>query len=90
MSRSVVRDDAAAAADAPPTAHGHGVYLRSLTKSTAPGLRIGAIVARGAALARLTACRAAADFFVSGPLQEAALEIVHCAGLGPPPAASSA
>lgn len=57
--------------------HGHVVYLRSLTKSTAPGLRIGAIVARGAALARLTACRAAADFFVSGPLQEAALEIVH-------------
>lgn len=57
--------------------NGHVVYLRSLTKSTAPGLRIGAIVARGAALARLTACRASADFFVSGPLQEAALEIVH-------------
>lgn len=57
--------------------HGHCVYLRSLTKSTAPGLRIGAIVARGAALARLTACRAAAEFFVSGPLQEAALEVVH-------------
>ena len=37
--------------------HGHCVYLRSLTKSTAPGLRIGAIVARGAALARLTASR---------------------------------
>lgn len=57
--------------------HGHCVYLRSLTKSTAPGLRVGAIVARGAALARLTACRAAAEFFVSGPLQEAALEVVH-------------
>jgi DNA-binding transcriptional MocR family regulator len=60
--------------------HGHCVYLRSLTKSTAPGLRIGAIVARGAALARLTACRAAAEFFVSGPLQEAALEVVHSPG----------
>jgi DNA-binding transcriptional MocR family regulator len=59
--------------------NGHCVYLRSLTKSTAPGLRIGAIVARGAALARLTATRAAADFFVSGPLQETALEIVYSA-----------
>ncbi len=57
--------------------NGHCVYLRSLTKSTAPGLRIGAIVARGAALARLTATRAAADFFVSGPLQETAFDIVH-------------
>jgi DNA-binding transcriptional MocR family regulator len=57
--------------------NGHCVYLRSLTKSTAPGLRIGAIVARGAALARLTATRAAADFFVSGPLQETALDLVY-------------
>jgi DNA-binding transcriptional MocR family regulator len=57
--------------------HGHCVYLRSLTKSVAPGLRIGAIVARGAALARLTASRAGAEFFVSGPMQEAALEVVH-------------
>lgn len=60
--------------------HGHCVYLRSLTKSTVPGLRIGAIVARGAALARLTACRAATEFFVAGPLQEAALEVVHSPG----------
>jgi DNA-binding transcriptional MocR family regulator len=57
--------------------HGHCVYLRSLTKSTAPGLRIGAIIARGAALARLTASRAVTEFFVSGPMQEAALEVVH-------------
>ena len=57
--------------------HGHCVYLRSLTKSTAPGLRIGAIVARGAALARLTASRVVTEFFVSGPMQEAALEVVH-------------
>ena len=57
--------------------HGHCVYLRSLTKSTAPGLRIGAIVARGAALARLTASRVVNEFFVSGPMQEAALEVVH-------------
>lgn len=57
--------------------NGHCVYLRSITKSTAPGLRIGAIVARGAALSRLTACRMAAEFFVSGPLQETALEILQ-------------
>jgi len=57
--------------------HGHCVYLRSLTKSTAPGLRIGAIVARGAALARLAASRVVAEFFVAGPIQEAALEVVH-------------
>lgn len=57
--------------------NGHCVYLRSITKSTAPGLRIGAIVARGAALSRLTACRMAAEFFVSGPLQETALEILR-------------
>jgi DNA-binding transcriptional MocR family regulator len=57
--------------------HGHCVYLRSLTKSTAPGLRIGAIVARGAALARLRASRVVNEFFVSGPIQEAALEVVH-------------
>jgi len=55
---------------------GHVVYLRSLTKSAAPGLRIGAIVARGAALARLLAARTIADFFISGPIQEAALELV--------------
>ncbi len=57
--------------------NGHCIYLRSLTKSSAPGLRIGAIVARGAALTRLTASRAITDFFVPGPIQEAALELVH-------------
>ena len=55
---------------------GHVVYLRSLTKSSAPGLRVAAIGARGAAGARLRGARIADDFFVSGPLQEAALEIV--------------
>lgn len=57
--------------------NGHVVYLRSLTKSAAPGLRIGAICARGAALNRLTASRVIADFFVSGPMQETALEVVN-------------
>jgi DNA-binding transcriptional MocR family regulator len=55
---------------------GHVVYIRSLTKSAAPGLRVAAIGARGAAGARLRGARIVDDFFVSGPLQEAALEIV--------------
>lgn len=57
-------------------ADGHVVYLRSLTKSAAPGLRIGAIIAKGAALARLLAARTIGDFFISGPIQETALELV--------------
>jgi DNA-binding transcriptional MocR family regulator len=55
---------------------GHIVYVRSLTKSVAPGLRVAAVGARGAAGARLRGARIVDDFFVSGPLQEAALEIV--------------
>jgi DNA-binding transcriptional MocR family regulator len=55
---------------------GHVVYVRSLTKSAAPGLRIAAVGARGAAGARLRAVRLVDDLFVSGPLQEAALELV--------------
>jgi DNA-binding transcriptional MocR family regulator len=55
---------------------GHVVYLRSLTKSAAPGLRIAAIGARGAAGARLRAARVLDDFFVAGPMQQAALEFV--------------
>lgn len=56
--------------------HGHVVYVRSLTKPAAPGLRVGALCARGAAFARLRGARAADDFYVSGPLQEAALQFV--------------
>jgi DNA-binding transcriptional MocR family regulator len=56
------------------------IYLRSLTKSAAPGLRVAAIGARGAAGARLRGARIVDDFFVSGPLQEAALEIVSSPG----------
>jgi DNA-binding transcriptional MocR family regulator len=55
---------------------GHVVYLRSLTKSAAPGLRVAAIGARGPAGARLRAARLLDDFFVSGPLQQATLEFV--------------
>jgi DNA-binding transcriptional MocR family regulator len=52
------------------------VYVTSLTKPAAPSLRIGAIVARGPVMARMRAVRAVDDFFVTRPLQEAAVELV--------------
>ena len=55
---------------------GHVVYLRSLTKAAAPGLRLAAVAARGQAGARLRAARVVDDFFVSGVLQEAALDLL--------------
>jgi DNA-binding transcriptional MocR family regulator len=58
---------------------GHVVYVRSLTKSAAPGLRVAAVSARGAAGARLKDARIIDDFFVSGPLQHATLELVSTA-----------
>jgi DNA-binding transcriptional MocR family regulator len=67
------RRPAPLAADDP---DGHVVLLRSLTKVAAPGLRIAMVAARGAAGARLRAMRHVDDFFVSGPLQQAALELV--------------
>ena len=81
----IIEDDWArdlAIEGAPPTTmashdlNGHVVYLRSLTKSAAPGLRVAAIGARGAAGARLRTARVRDDFFVSGPLQEAALDFL--------------
>ncbi len=56
---------------------GHVVHLTSLSKVAAPSLRIGALVARGPAAARLTALRAVDDFFVPVPLQEAAVELLR-------------
>jgi DNA-binding transcriptional MocR family regulator len=55
---------------------GHVIYIRSLTKAAAPGLRIGAVAARGAAGARIRSARVVDDFIVAGPLQEAALDLV--------------
>lgn len=59
---------------------GHVVHLTSLTKATAPSLRIGALAARGPAAARLRAQRVVDDFFVAGPVQEAAVELLASAG----------
>jgi DNA-binding transcriptional MocR family regulator len=67
--------------DAPPPLaqadpHGHVVYVRSLSKCVAPGMRIGAICARGAALERLRLARLIDDFSVPGLMQETALQLV--------------
>lgn len=60
--------------------HGHVVYVRSLTKPAAPGLRIGALAGHGPVASRLRAARVVEDFFVAGPLQEAALDVVTSPG----------
>ncbi|MCY0906245.1 PLP-dependent aminotransferase family protein [Arthrobacter sp. H14-L1] len=64
---------------APVAAHddsGHVIYLRSLTKSVSPAIRIAAIIARGPAKDRILADRGAETMYVSGILQAAALEVV--------------
>ncbi|HEV7847977.1 MAG TPA: PLP-dependent aminotransferase family protein [Mycetocola sp.] len=55
---------------------GHVVYIRSLTKSVSPAIRIAAIIARGPARERILADRGAASMYVSGILQAAALDII--------------
>lgn len=55
---------------------GHVVYVRSLTKILAPGMRVASLCAQGPAGARLKAARLVSDLFVAGPLQEAALEFL--------------
>lgn len=55
---------------------GHVVYVRSLTKILAPGMRVAGLCARGPAGARLKAARLVNDLFVAGPLQEAALDVI--------------
>ncbi|MFB7256364.1 aminotransferase-like domain-containing protein [Streptomyces nojiriensis] len=52
------------------------VHVRSLTKVTSPSLRVGAVAARGPVVDRLRAIQIVDSFFVSRPLQEAALELV--------------
>lgn len=79
----VVEDDFAhdlASGPVPPTLvsrdPGRVVYVRSLTKSAAPSLRVAAVCARGPVFARLRAARIVDDFFVSGVLQETALDLI--------------
>ncbi len=67
-------------ADATPVAArddaGHVVYLRSLTKSVSPSIRVAAVIARGPARERILADRGAESMYVSGLLQAAALDVV--------------
>jgi DNA-binding transcriptional MocR family regulator len=55
---------------------GHVVYLRSLTKTASPAIRVAAAIARGPARDRILADRTAESMYVSGLLQAAALDIV--------------
>jgi len=66
---------------APPplvTLDGHGVvvYIHSLTKITAPSVRVAGLVARGPAAHRLRAVQLVESFFVSRVLQETVLEFL--------------
>ena len=45
---------------------GHVIYLRSLTKSVSPSLRVAAVIARGPARDRIFADRGAESMYVSG------------------------
>lgn len=55
---------------------GHVVYLRSLTKSVSPSIRVAGVIARGPARERILADRGAESMYVSSLLQVAALEVV--------------
>ncbi|MEU0515716.1 PLP-dependent aminotransferase family protein, partial [Amycolatopsis sp. NPDC006125] len=68
------------AADVVPLAarddRGHVVYLRSLTKSVSPAVRVAGIIARGAARERILASAQGESMYVSGLLQAVALDVV--------------
>lgn len=55
---------------------GHVVYLRSLTKSVSPAVRVAGVIARGPARERILADNQAQSMYVSGALQSVALDVV--------------
>ncbi|MDI9914628.1 PLP-dependent aminotransferase family protein [Rhodococcus sp. IEGM 1379] len=55
---------------------GHVIYVRSLTKSASPALRVAAVVARGPARRRIETDRTIDDLYVSGILQAAAADVL--------------
>ncbi|WP_433274088.1 PLP-dependent aminotransferase family protein [Actinosynnema sp. CS-041913] len=55
---------------------GHVVYLRSLSKSVSPSVRVAGLVARGPARKRILADTQAESMYVSGVLQAVALDVV--------------
>ncbi len=61
-------------------ADGHVIYLRSLSKSVAPGLRVAGLAARGPALVRLRRGRISDDLFAAPILQQIALEVLTAPG----------
>jgi DNA-binding transcriptional MocR family regulator len=52
------------------------VHIASLTKATAPSLRIAGVIARGPVAQRLRATQLVESYFPARPLQETALELV--------------
>lgn len=61
-------------------AEGRVVHIASLTKATAPSLRIAAVIARGPVAARIRATQLVEEFFPARPLQETLLELVSSPG----------
>jgi DNA-binding transcriptional MocR family regulator len=59
---------------------GHVIYLRSLSKPVAPGMRVAGLAARGPVLARLRLGRISDDLFVAPVLQQVALEVLTAPG----------
>ena len=55
---------------------GHVVYIRSLTKSVSPSVRVAGLIARGPARDRILADSQAQSMYVSGALQAVALDVV--------------
>ncbi|MEV0081853.1 PLP-dependent aminotransferase family protein [Saccharopolyspora sp. NPDC050642] len=55
---------------------GHVVYIRSLSKSVSPAVRVAGLIARGPARKRILADAQAESIYVSGVLQAVALDVV--------------
>lgn len=55
---------------------GHVVYVRSLSKSVSPAVRVAGLIARGPARKRILADTQADSIYVSGVLQAVALDVV--------------
>src|SRR5262249_33101742 len=79
-----MRDSALGPPSPPPMASmdddGHVIYLRSLPKPVAPGMRVAGLAARGPVLARLRLGRISDDLFVAPVLQQVALEVLTAPG----------
>jgi DNA-binding transcriptional MocR family regulator len=56
------------------------VHIASLTKATAPSLRVAAVIARGPVAERIRAAQLVGEFFPAKPLQETLLELVSSPG----------